>query len=661
MSHVAHARRSKPEEGGTTVGQKRYVRLVALFAVLSLVGASCSSGGSKKEGTGKTGGTYRIQTDAYQWNAAFDPTAEYLGFAFAWYSNLLVRTLLGYKHVAGGAGNELIPDLAAKEPEVSADGKTWTFTLRDGVKFSPPVNRAVTSKDVKYAFRRLANKSINAGGYAFYYDVIDGFVQGDTTPEDISGIQTPDDKTIVFHLKQATGDFGFRIAMPAAGPIPEEVGKCATTNGSYGRLLVSSGPYQIIGSAAQGNPATGCTALKPLTGFDPAEYLRLERNPNYDAGTDTTEARENKPDYFRLELNTNTDDIFNKIGAGEVDGESATPGPKVLQRYNSDSTLTPLLHKNSGDRTWYLFMNLTKPPFDDVHVRKAVNFVIDKPALIRPRGGVDAGIPAEHIIPPSVLGDNLKPGEFDPYATTNHTGDEAKAKEEMKLSKYDSNKDGICDAAVCNNVVHMTRNTPPYPDMAPVIEANFKKIGITLKTREVASFYSAVQVPKQTPALGSGAGWGKDYGDAFTFIQPLMDGRVIAKDATQNFALVGLTKEQASEIGIPYPAGGVPSIDADIDACAAKLDAERLTCWQDLDKKVMNEIVPWAPYLWANNIDVTSSAVTQYVFDQFSGEAALAHVAVDQTKQIGDKGPPPGANGAPVEAAPSASPTGSAT
>ena len=131
-----------------------------------------------------------------------------------------------------------------------------------------------------YALERLAVPE-NGGQYAFYYSVIQGFDDfGAGKATTISGIETPDDKTIVFHLTKPTGDFLFRLGMPATGPIPEEVAKCFDGKpGRYGRDLVSSGPYMIEGADAVN--ASSCAALKPMSGFDQTQ-LTLVRNPDYD-------------------------------------------------------------------------------------------------------------------------------------------------------------------------------------------------------------------------------------------------------------------------------------------------------------------------------------------------------------------------------------------
>ena len=104
----------------------------------------------------------------------FDPTGEYLGNAWGLYSNLMLRSLVGYKHLPGAAGNESIGDLATDVPKPTDGGLTYTYKLRDGIKLGPPVNRVVTSKDVAYAMNRLANPK-DGGQYSFYYTDIIGW------------------------------------------------------------------------------------------------------------------------------------------------------------------------------------------------------------------------------------------------------------------------------------------------------------------------------------------------------------------------------------------------------------------------------------------------------------------------------------------------------
>src|SRR5207248_1387445 len=107
----------------------------------------------------------------------------------------------------------------------------------------------------------------------------------------ISGIETPDDSTIVFHLQQPTGDFLYRLALPAASPMPHEVAGCFDKAGDYGRDIVSTGPYMIKG--ADQVDVSSCKSITPMSGFDPTKFLKLVRNPNYDPKTDSPDVRAN--------------------------------------------------------------------------------------------------------------------------------------------------------------------------------------------------------------------------------------------------------------------------------------------------------------------------------------------------------------------------------
>jgi peptide/nickel transport system substrate-binding protein len=611
--------------------------IVALVMALALFAAACGGGGETDGGGTSQGGTdtevqrggvFRIETPEFGYTNGFDPTGEYLGSAFSLYSGLLVRALTGYNHVSGQAGNEVIGDLATDEGQVSEDGLTYTYTLKDGVMFGPPVDREVTSEDVKYAFERIGTESLVAQ-YGFYYDVIEGmaeFKAGEA--KEISGIETPDDKSISFTLTEPTGDFPFRLAMPAAAPIPQEVGKCFTKAGEYGRFVISSSSYMFEGS--EDLDISSCKAMKPISGFDPNKEMSLVRNPNYDPATDSPEVRSNLVDGMTITINTNIDDIFNRIQEGEIEGEIAPPPGQVLREYGTTPELEDFIKVNPGDRTWYITMNLTQPPFDDIHVRKAVNLAMDKEGLLRAWGGPVRGEIATHIIPDTMLAGLLD--DYDPYATPNLAGDIEAAKEEMRQSKYDTDGDGVCDDPSCEDILHFTRNTPPYTDMVPVEDSSLEPLGITLQTREVADVYTPISDVSKAIPISSGAGWGKDYADPSTFMV-LFDSSSILPTGNINYSLVGLSPEQATDIKATGTVDNIPSVDSEIDECQQLVDQERLQCWADLDKLIMEDVVPWVPYLDATNVDIISENVTQYEYDQFSGEVAYAHIAVDESAQ----------------------------
>ncbi len=623
---------------------KKAIGALALVLSFALIAAACGddTAGSTTTTTSAaggptTGGTYRMETDGIAYTSGGDPTGEYLGISFGLLSNLTARTLLTYYHTDGAKGNTLVPDLATDFPEISDDGLTYTFHLKDGIKFGPPLSREITSKDVEFAFRRMATTSLNAQ-YEFYYDhLIDGLVQTGTMPDSIPGIETPDDKTIVFHLTKLSPDFTFLMAMPATSPMPEEVAGCFLQAGEYGRYLISSGPYMYEGSDAL--DASSCDALKasgPISGFDPEDHAYFVRNPDYDASTDSPDVRANYVDRLTIDLNTNAQDIYAKIRAGQIDGavSSGNPPADVLQAYATDPTLTPLLKEGGDDRTWYITMNLTVPPFDDIHVRKAANLIMDKAGMLQAWGGDISGQVATHIQPPGLSGLGA---DYDPYATPDHAGDLDAAKAEMAQSKYDTNGDGICDAVECStDLVMINRTTSPWTETEPIVVDSLAKIGIHVNVQEAENHYTIIQTVANEIPIALNPGWGKDYPDSSSFVGFLFDGRGINAEGNYDYSLVGLTQQQATDLGIQYPAGGVPSVDADIDNCkqiALTDDAAGIECWNNLDKKVMEEVVPWVPYLWPNILTTVSSATTNWDFDQFSGTPAFSKLAVDPSKQ----------------------------
>ncbi len=608
--------------------------MVGLALAIILVAAACGGGGGgggggTSSGSVQKGGVLRTAQDDFGFTNAFDPTGEYLASAITMYQ-ALTRTLINYQHVAGPAGNKLYPDLAQAMPTISSDGLTYTFKLKPNIKFGPPVNRAITSKDIEYAFERINTAPLVAQYGQYYFGTIKGMDGKAPAPKPISGIETPDDSTIIFHLTKPVGDFLYRVSMPATAPIPQEVAKCFTKAGDYGRYVISSGPYMLKGSEKL--DTSSCDAMRPISGFDPTKKMTLVRNPNYDQSTDNL--RTNNVDGIQITIDTNINDIFNKVQSGALDGSFTNQPPKpILQQYLTQPAKKNLIHFDSGDRTWYITMNWTTPPFDDIHVRKAANLIMDKAAMLQAWGGPSFGQIATHIMPPIVLNNQLT-SSYDPYATPGFHGDLAKAQAEMKQSKYDTKKTGMCDAPACKNLVLLNRNVTPWVDLEPVVVSSLGKIGIQVKPRELATSaaYTTIQTVKNMIPIGLNTGWGKDYADPYTFAAPLFAGTSIIANGNVNNALVGLTPSKAAEVGAKMPSGAtIPNVDSNIDACEKiqATDPARTTCWANFDKTVMETAVPWVPYLWANNASINNPSLTHYEFDQFSGYLSMTEIAVN--------------------------------
>jgi peptide/nickel transport system substrate-binding protein len=612
-------------------------RLTALGLGLCVGGAAvllaaCGSSSSSTS-SGARGGTYRVEATDFGFSNNFDPTGEYTTNAWGMYRGLLIRTLVGYKMTAGAAGNQLVPDLATSVPTATDGGLTWTFTLKSGVRYAPPVNRVITSHDIVTAFERIAKPAL-AAQYGFYYTTIAGMdTYASGKAKTISGITTPNNQTVVFHLTTPTPDFLYRLSLPAAGPIPQEVSKCFTTPGGYGRDVVSSGPYMIQGSDKVN--IASCSTIQPMAGFDPSSKLIIVRNPNYNPSTDSTSMRTALPNEFAFTINSNQADIFNRIKAGQADDSlNAPPASAVATLVASNQK--QLIKTGGADATKYISMNLTQAPFDDIHVRKAVNLIMDKAGLQQANGGPLFGLIATHIVPDTMYNNDSAITGYNPYPSANNAGDLAAAQAQMRQSKYDPKQDGLCDTSACKNVFTIAVNTSQDLNEIPVVQSALAKLGITLNIRQLtpSAASGVVSTVSRNVPLALSQGFAKDYADPSTFMV-LFESSSIAPTGNINASLVGLTPALAQQLGVTIPKGDViPSVDAQAAACGKiPTGNARTTCYINLDKYLMENVVPWVPYLSLNQVHMISPAVTTWDYDQSSDTTAYSHVAVNPAKQ----------------------------
>jgi peptide/nickel transport system substrate-binding protein len=616
---------------------RRYTKLLALVAVLGIIATACAQDrGPQQPGDEdiQPGGTLELNLLG-DVSAAFDPQKEYYSVTWEFYRCCLLRTLVGHTGTSTEeGGTELVPDLATDLPEVSDDGLTWTFTIQDGVRYSPPFEDVeITAEDFIRALRREADPEGSSGGYSFYYSVIEGFDEytaGDA--DDISGITAVDDKTLQVTLTRETGDFGYRMAMHATAPIPPHptdadapFGAAEGHDKDYGRFLVASGPYMFEGSENL-DFSKAPKQQDPVAGYEPGKSITMVRNPAWDPDTD-----ENRPAYVdRIEISIGgtEEDNANQVDQGilDIQFDGVAPAQQVRQ-YQQDPNLKDQIFINPSDAVRYLSFNIAEPPFDDLNVRKAVNFALDKEGMRRIRGGPLVGEIANHIMVDSLQNNQLL--DYNPYPSPNNQGDIAAAQEAMKASKYDTDGDGVCDDPVCKDVLSVTDEADPYPDQAALISSNLEPLGITLdiKSFERTTMYDKCNDIGAHTAFCMGPGWGKDYPDGTTFGEPLFGSGSIGPDACCNYALVGASADALEENG--YTTTEVPTVDDMMAACdETPAGDERVQCWADVDTELMENVVPWVPYLFDNYVRTVSERVQNYVFDQFAGLPALEKIAL---------------------------------
>src|SRR3954452_23422538 len=382
----------------------RRMRVTALLAVAAIatVVAGCGSSSDNKTSSGQEpttapsdaqkGGTLTMVSSGDVDNK-LDPGYSYYQFDFI-LDNDLHRTLLRYKP---NDTDKASPDLAASDPTVSSDGKTVTVKIRKGVKFSPPVNREVTSKDVKYAMERDFLPQVGNGyAGAYWGDIIGADQYKAGKAKEISGITTPDDQTLVIKLNRPTASIVVgAMALPGTAPVPKEYAAKfdAGKQSQYGLHLVTTGPYMVQ------NDSSG-----KITGYQPGRQITMVRNPNWEKSTDW------RPAYLdKIIVQEGSDpNVGNrKILTGQSmigNPTDLAPTPQFLKQNINGAKKDQLVPSPYTGRTRWVALNTQVKPFDDINVRKAVFAGLDRRAMNLAFGGENVGKIASHIIPPGVSG-----------------------------------------------------------------------------------------------------------------------------------------------------------------------------------------------------------------------------------------------------------------
>ena len=479
------------------------------------------------------------------------------------------------------------PDLAEGPPEISDDGKTVTVKIRTGVKFSPPVDREVTSADVKYAIERGFTPQV-AGQYvgAFMGDIsgLKAFQDGDA--DEISGIKTPDDQTVVFELDRARGAIlAGALALPASSPVPKEYAQKLDrrTPSAYGNFQVATGPYMIE------NDASG-----ELTGYTPGTEIKLVRNPNWDASTDY------KPAYLdsiTIKEGNDPDVASRQIleGDGQVSGDFQLPAPILASVSKGDQKDQMVLSPPTG-RFRYIAVRTDRPPFDNPDVRRALNAAFDKNALRQAFGGPITGDIPTHWIPPGQPGFDEAGGAEGTGADfmAKPEGDLELAKEYMKKAGYAS---GMYDGG--KTFTGVSDNATQQKNVSQVAVAQFEKLGFEVDMKYVVrdSMYTKFcQVPSNQPDVCPSVGWLKDFADPETLLGPVFNGKNILKQGNSNFALLDdpeINKAMAEAEVINEP-------------------AERNAAWGEIDKMV-TDTAAGIPWLWDTQPMLRSANVSGVV------------------------------------------------
>ena len=583
---------------------RRPIAAVAGLAagVLALVAAGCGGGGSTSgvQGAshtltaGKKGGTITILSNGDVDH--LDPGAAYYQFTYA-ITYVTQRPLLAYKPNS----IQPTPDLAASMPTVSNGGRTVTVHIRHGVKFSPPVNREVTSADVKYAIERGFDAAVGNGYAGAYFGVIKGAPVkiGNTVPN-ISGIQTPNKYTIVFQLTKPSGIFVGALQEPLTAPVPAEYARKFDkgTASSYGNHQVATGPYMVQANASG-----------KVTGYSPGKQIVLVRNPNWNPKTSWRPAYADKIIFKEgFDPTVGTKQILS--GQADANGDFPPPAANLKQILSNSSQKGQLeFTPTAGSR--FVALNTQKPPFNNKFVRMAVAYVLDRNAMRLTRGGAIDGKIATHFIDPSFgsSGFNQAGGYgFNPFPSPNNAGDVAKAEAMLKKAGFKSGKYSG------PQITQVADNTPPGSNTAAVVANSLQKVGFNVKTISVqhsAMYTRFCGVPKNAPNICPNVGWIADFHEPQADLDANFDGTNILPANNVNWS-------QLND----------PAINKLMAKAKLELNAEkRWAEWGQIDKMI-TESAAAIPWIWENSPTLYSTKVTHATELWNGGEPDVSFMSV---------------------------------
>ena len=538
----------------TLIASRRaFLAGTGMTALTALTLAACGANSRSSSGasaSAKAGGNLTILTSAT--DVGWDPAK----------SQSMPMTSLGLVHrrlttwkLAPGKPVELAPDLATDTGKASDDGRTWTFTLKKGLKFSD--GSAITSAHIKHGVERSFAPALS-GGLGYHKSLLAGAegYQGPYSGAHLSSIETPDESTIVFHLARAFGDWPWIVAQPAFSPVPE-----GDDPATYSHAPIASGPYQID-QYKQGSSIT------------------LKRNPHWSKDTDSI--RLALPDTFTFSLGQDETTSAQRLIADSGEDRNAFGADRVsaaqlAQVSANDSAKSRLATSPEGGPLAFLAVNVQR--VSDVNVRKAIAHAIDKAAVVAALGGELGAQAASTYITPGIPGRQ----SYDLYPH-----DAAKAKE-------------LLTGKTVPALVLLTDNGAASKAMAEAVGQSLKEAGLTVTIEPVEPDTFTERASKgdgSTYDLAI-ANWNPDYPSANANIQPLFASSEIGSG------------------GSNYARYSKPEVDAAIAQAQANLEAKAAqTQWAALDRKIAEE-VPVVPLAYRRNSFLHGSGVAGFFVESY--------------------------------------------
>jgi peptide/nickel transport system substrate-binding protein len=427
----------------------------------------------------------------------------------------------------------MIPSLARELPAVSDDGRVFRFVLRDGIKFHN--GREITAHDVSWSMHRLLSERIGSPGYPFFKSIVGAPSYHSGKRAEVQGIVVIDDRTIEFRLDEPDQTFLNAMAMPFAYPIPREhVEMLEKTEGldAVGRHPVGAGPFAFAR-------------------WERGVQVELERFDAY-------WSPQARPDRMIFLENISADVASARFRNGDLD---------ILYRPSKVSRLVlreseawaPYRAESPSPSVFALGLNCELSPFDNVHVRRAVAFALDRSKLERLEPG--EAIAATQVLPPM-----LPP--YDPELPTRQTFDLDRAKEEMRLAGFPN---GLAEP------VTLWVRGEGEVRVAQLFQQDLARIGVGIELKVVSFATYLKETGRPRVAQAAFTGWHQDFPDPSNFMDILFHSRSIHPENSENRSFYRN-----------------PRLDAILDRARAEVDRDaRLALYAEANAILADE-APWA-------------------------------------------------------------------
>jgi len=537
------------------------VAMLAVGASLLVAAGFASPAGSapsSPSAAAKKGGTLHINLSETDIDFA-DPALAY--FQPSWLTLYVVcRNLLNYPDKPAPAGSRLVPDAAVGFPKVSARGKVYTFTIRKGLKFSD--GKAMTAKNFATEIDRLASPKSESPAVPFFSDIVGATAVNNGNGHHVSGVIARGNKLTIKLVKPGP-DIMSRVAMPFFCGVPNNLPVSAQGVNTF----ASAGPYYISDRS-------------------PGKPIVLKRNTHY------VGPRPHNASQIVVTPNTDIDQSLLQVNRGEVNYDLGGLPPSahagLAKRYGINKGR---YFVNPTISTRYISLNVLAG-FKSANQRKAVNFAIDRPGIIKQRGAF-AGATTDQLLPPRMQG--FKNGAIYPLKRPN-------SKQAKKLAKSTS-------------VTLFTSNSPAGINTAQVMQGSIQvntgnKIKVDIKSMKTSVMYKRCGT-KSEAASGQfdmcNVGWIADYPDPFDFVNVLLSGDNIHDSNNNNYS---------------YFNSG--TYNRQMRAAALKFGAARYSTYGALDVNIMKNAAPIAPWDNDNERDYISGKTGCFTYQSIYGGADLA-------------------------------------